>query len=86
MEQAVENLNMSFAVIRDENEFWVTYEMTRISHSSGSYEEPPESIYEFVHGSAAIISLDETVSCPIDYDAAQELAEEHAKKHEVQVG
>lgn len=82
----MENLPMSFAVMRDDKQFWVTYEMTRISHSSGSYEEPPESIYEFVDGSATVLSLDESVSCPIDYDEAQELAKDHAKKHEVQVG
>ena len=80
------DLNMSFAVIRDDKEFWVTYEMECISHHRATLTEPSESVYKFVQGSALAISLDETVSCPIDYDEAQELSEEHAKKHEVQVG
>lgn len=82
----MQNLNMSFAVMRDDNEFWVTYEMECVSHYRATLEEPSESVYKFVEGSASAISLDETISCPIDYDEAQMLAEEHAKKHEVQVG
>ena len=83
----MENLNMSFAVMRDEKEFWVTYEMNRVTHYPATWEQPEESVYEFIDGSAEAVHLDdENIKCPIDHDELQKLAEEHAKKHEVQVG
>ena len=83
----MEKLNMSFAVIRDEKEFWVTYEMVRINHYPATFEQPEESVYEFIDESAEAVHLDdENIKCPIDHDELQKLAEEHAKKHEVQVG
>ena len=83
----MENLSMSFAVIRDDIEFWISYEMELISHDRATETHPPESVYAFIEGSATGQCLDdEDIRCPIDYDELQELAEAHAKKHEVQVG
>lgn len=80
------DLNMTFVVVRDNSEFWITYGMNCVAHSSGSYEEPPESIYEFAEGSATATSTNDFITCPMDYDEIQDLAKDHAKKHEVQVG
>ena len=80
------NLELCFAVNRNDSKFWVSYEMQRVSYFRATLEEPSESTYEFIHGSATVESLDESVACPIDYDEAQELAEGNSKKHEVQVG
>ena len=83
----MEKLNMSFAVERDGIEFWISYEMQLMSYFRATMTHPPESVYAFIEGSATGQCIDdENIKCPIDHDELQKLAEEHAKKHEVQVG
>lgn len=76
---------MSFSHQKDGKKFWIHYKMECVQHYRRTQTDPAEWLFEFEAESATISSDQEDPVVSIDHDEAQELAQEHAKKHGVMV-
>lgn len=82
----MENLSISFQMTSNNQDFWVSYDMECISYDRATQNHPSEAVYEFIEESAVITCTDDEKLWPITWKEVQEVARDHAKKFEVQVG